>query len=96
MIKIQIDKLKRQGMKFVDISLSVVSFQFTHCHISEKNIIDRDIREICMMQEQIQDDISKILSQMKLLAWKSILHRQLKSKTSERSGPKTGRIQVSI
>ena len=80
LINSHIEELKRQGLKFVEISLSDVSFHFTNCHLSEKNIIARDIRAICTLQEQIQDDTSKISSWIKLVALKSTLLRQLKAK----------------
>ena len=80
LINSHIDELKRQGLKFVNISLSDVSFHFTNCHISEKNIIARDIRAICSLQELIQEDTSKISSWIKLVALKSTLLRQLKAK----------------
>ena len=69
-------------MKFVDISLSDVSFHFTNCHISAKNIIARDVRMLCRVQNDIADDMTKISSIVKIIALKATLLRQLKAKST--------------
>jgi hypothetical protein len=73
--------LKRQGLNHVNITLDQVASHFQNCHLSEKNIIARDVREICRIQNEIADDASKITSWIKLVALKATLLKALKNKT---------------
>ena len=80
LIQEHVGVLKRQGLNHVNITLDQVASHFESCHLSEKNILARDVREICRIQNEIRDDTSKISSWIKLVALKSTLLRQLKAK----------------
>ena len=82
LIQEHVGELKRQGLNHVNITLDQVAFHFESCHLSEKNILARDVRMLCRVQNDIADDMTKISSIVKIIALKATLLRQLKAKST--------------